>query len=85
VQKLENPDTWPSRMESLSESWTEVGPDSTVLHVARFVESVRTRKPPVEDGRAGHHAAAVAHMVNEAVKRNAPVHWDFERDVLKKA
>ena len=85
VQKLETPDTWPSQMESQGESWTEVGPDSTVLHVARFFDSVRTRKPSVQDGRAGHHAAAVAHMVNESIKRKAPVYWDFERDVLKKA
>jgi hypothetical protein len=53
--------------------------------MARFFDSVRTRKPPVEDGRRGHHAAAVAHMVNESVKRKAPVTWDFEKDVLKKA
>ena len=85
VQKREMPDTWPSQMENQGESWTEVGPDSTVLHVARFFDSVRTRKPSVQDGRAGHHAAAVAHMVNESIKRKAPVYWDFEKDVLKKA
>ncbi len=85
VQKREMPDTWPSSMQSQGESWREVGPDSTVLHVARFFDSVRTRKPSVQDGRAGHHAAAVAHMVNESVRRKAPVSWDFERDVLKKA
>jgi hypothetical protein len=55
------------------------------VHVARFFEAVRTRKPAYEDGRRGHHAAAVAHMVNESVRRRAPVFWDFERDVLKKA
>ena len=85
VQKLEMPDTWPSQMEKQDESWTEVGPDSTVLHVARFFDSVRTRKPSVQDGRAGHRAAAVAHMVNESIKRKTPVYWDFEKDVLKKA
>jgi predicted dehydrogenase len=85
VRKLEMPDTWPSQMESQGESWSEVGPDSTSTHLARFFDSVRTRKPAVEDGRVGHHAAAVAHMVNESIKRKAPVYWDFERDVLKKA
>jgi predicted dehydrogenase len=85
VQKREKPETWPSQMQSQGESWTEVGPDSTVIHVARFFDSVRTRKPSVQDGRRGHHAAAVAHMVNESVKRKAPVSWDFEKDVLKKA
>ncbi len=72
-------------MQSRGESWSEVGPDSTYIHMARFFDSVRTRKPSVEDGRRGHHAAAVAHMVNESVKRKAPVSWDFEKDVLKKA
>ena len=85
VQKREKPETWPAQMQNQGESWTEVGPDSTLIHVSRFFDSVRTRKPSVEDGRAGHHAAAVAHMVNESIKRKAPVAWDFEKDVLKKA
>jgi predicted dehydrogenase len=85
VKKREMPDTWPSQMQSTGETWTEVGPDDTLIHVGRFFDSVRTRKPSVEDGRAGHHAAAVAHMVNESIKRKAPVTWDFEKDVLERA
>ncbi len=85
VQKREKPDTWPSQMQSREESWTEVGPDATFIHLSRFFDSVRTRKPSIEDGRAGHHAAAVAHMVNESIRRQAPVSWDFEKDVVKKA
>jgi predicted dehydrogenase len=85
VQKKERPGTWPSQMWSQGESWTEVGPDATFLHMGRFFEGVRARKPVYEDGRRGHHNAAVAHMVNESVKRKAPVFWDFEKDVLKKA
>ena len=85
VLKKERPSTWPAQMQSEGESWKEVGPDSTDIHMARFVAAVRTRKPVYEDGRRGHHAAAVAHMVNESMKRKAPVAWDFERDVLKKA
>jgi predicted dehydrogenase len=85
VQKREKPETWPAQMRKGSETWTEVGPDATSIHMGRFFESVRTRKASVEDGRTGHHAAAVAHMVNESIKRKAPVYWDFEKDVLKKA
>jgi len=85
VQKKEMPNTWPSQMWGRGESWSEVGPDSTYTHMGRFFDSVRTRRPSVEDGRRGHHAAAVAHMVNESIKRKAPVTWDFEKDVLKKA
>ena len=43
------------------------------------------QKASVQDGRTGHGAAAVAHMVNESIRRKAPVSWDFERDVLKRA
>ncbi len=85
VQKRERPDTWASAMQGQGEAWQEVGPDSTVLHMARFFDSVRTRKPSVQDGRLGHHAAAVAHMVNESIRRQAPVRWDFARDVFQKA
>jgi predicted dehydrogenase len=85
VQKKEMPSTWAPQMWSQGESWTEVGPDATFIHMGHFFEAVRTRKPVYEDGRRGHHNAAVAHMVNESVKRRAPVFWDFDRDVLKKA
>jgi predicted dehydrogenase len=83
VQKRELPRTWPSRMNSEGETWSEVGPDSTFLHLARFIESVRTRKPSVQDARRGHHAAAVPHMVNESIRRQGPVYWDPERDALR--
>jgi hypothetical protein len=85
VQKREMPNTWPSTMSSEGESWSEVGPDSTFLHMSRFIDSVRTRKPSIQDARTGHHAAAVAHMVNESIKRRMPVYWDRDTDVLRKA
>ncbi len=85
VQKKERPGTWPSQMWSQGESWTEVGPDATFIHMGRFFDAVRSRKPVYEDGRRAHHNAAVAHMVNESVKRKGPVFWDFDRDVLRKA
>jgi predicted dehydrogenase len=85
VQKREMPNTWPSAMNSEGESWSEVGPDATIVHMSRFIDSVRTRKPSSEDARAGHHAAAVAHMVNESIKRRMPVYWDRDTDVLRKA
>jgi len=83
VRKSEMPDTWPAQMQGTGETWREVGPDATEIHMSRFIESVRTRKPPVEDGHRGHHAAAVAHMVNESIRREAPVYWDRTTDRLK--
>ena len=44
------------------------GRTPTKVHLARFFESVRTRKAPVEDGERGHRAAAAAHLVNESVR-----------------
>jgi predicted dehydrogenase len=85
VQKREMPSTWTSRMNVGSETWSEQGPGSTYIHMSRFFESVRTRKPSIQDARRGHHAAAVPHMVNESIKRQAPVYWDPEREILKKA
>ena len=40
-------------------TWDDLHP-----HLANFFSSVRTRKPPVEDVRFGHHAAAACHMAN---------------------
>ena len=40
-------------------SWDDLHP-----HLANFFDSVRTRKPPVEDVVFGHHAAAACHMAN---------------------
>jgi hypothetical protein len=51
--------------------------------MSRFIESVRTRKPSMQDARAGHHAAAVPHMVNESMKRKMPVYWDPATERLK--
>jgi predicted dehydrogenase len=85
VQKREMPRSWPSRMNSEGETWSEVGPDSTIIHMSRFIDSIRTRKPSVQDARTAHHAAAVAHMVNESIKRKMPVYWDPEREILKEA
>ena len=84
IQAREMPRTWAPQMQSASETWSQVGPDSTIIHMGRFFDSVRTRKPSVQDGSAGHHAAAVAHMVNESIRSKMPVYWDWEKDTTKK-
>ena len=72
-------------MVSEGETEREVGHNATLVHMTRFFDSVRTRKPPVEDARMGHHAAACAHMVNQSIRTRAAVEWDFARDILRKA
>ena len=80
----ERPGQWSPRLESRGETYSEVGEDATKVHLARFFESVRTRKPPVEDGERGHRAAAAAHLVNESVRSGRPVVWDASAGAIKK-
>jgi len=54
------------------------GPDATEAHLAKFFDSVRTRKKPVEDGEMGSLCAAVGHMVNISHKRQRQVRWDHD-------
>jgi predicted dehydrogenase len=56
------------------------GPDSTDAHLAKFLESVRTRTPPVEDAEMGHRCATVGHMCNISLKEKRDVRWDTGRD-----
>ena len=56
------------------------GEDSNVLHFKHFFECVRNRTTPEENAEVGHHAAAVAHMVNRSIDTGSSVVWDFEND-----
>ena len=59
------------------------GMESTVAHMGHFLDSIRSRKPYWEDARAGHHAAACAHMINQAAREKRLVEWDFSKDDIK--
>lgn len=84
VQAKEVPSHWDPEMERTSQVWNEEGPSDTQIHLSRFFESVRTRKQPIQDARFGHHAAAVAHMINRSVQEGSQkVEWDFEKDKMK--
>ena len=65
------------------EEYKEVGASATVKHMAKFFESVRTRKPTVEGAEAAHRAAACAHMVNESTRSDKLLKWDFRTDTLQ--
>ncbi len=45
-------------------------------HLWKFFESVRSRKPVLQDAVFGHHAALGCHMANESYYRKKPVYWD---------
>jgi predicted dehydrogenase len=83
VQAAETPDTWRQRAVGQSEQWGTTGEDDTVAHIRGFFDAVRTRKQPVEDARAGHRAAACAHMVNRSIRTGQVVEWDPARDTIK--
>jgi predicted dehydrogenase len=83
VIAAERPNAWAPRLEARGETLEEVGEDATKVHLARFFESVRTRKAPVEDGERGHRAAAAAHLVNESVRQGRPVEWDGAKGAMR--
>ncbi|MDZ7373090.1 MAG: Gfo/Idh/MocA family oxidoreductase [candidate division KSB1 bacterium] len=85
VLAAERPDTQPPRVLEAAEIYREEGLDATLVHMQRFFESVRTRKPPVQDALMGHRAAACAHMVNLSIRSGKIVYWDFDRETVKKA
>jgi predicted dehydrogenase len=51
-------------------------PDATVLHLANFINAVRTRQPSYETAEVGHHAAAAGHMVNLSYRTGKRMLWD---------
>lgn len=82
-QARETPETWAPEMKPKLQSWQEWGENATRVHLAHFFDSVRARKPPVEDALTGHRAASCAHLINESLKREKPVHWDFANEKMK--
>ena len=54
---------------------------ATVLHVANFLECVRTRKTPTAPMRLGFQAALVVQMANISLKTGRRVKWN---DALQK-
>ncbi len=76
VQAVESPWLWDAKLEGGVESWRAEGRDDTYTHIANFLASVKSRKPPVEDALFGHRAAACAHMVNTSIRERRLVEWD---------
>lgn len=83
VRQAEMPWTRPPKLVAGTESYTEEGLNSTVVHVGHFLESVRTRQPYWQDALAGYRAAACAHMINRSIETGRVVEWDFQRETIK--
>jgi hypothetical protein len=52
-------------------------------HEANFFESVRTRKPPVENEEFGNHAAIGCHLANYAYFKNTIATWDANAKTIR--
>jgi predicted dehydrogenase len=50
--------------------------DSTRAHMRNWVEAIRTGGRPIEDVRAGHHAALVGHMCNLSHRAGRTARWN---------
>jgi predicted dehydrogenase len=83
VRAAELPGEAKPRLGDGVQHFREAGYDSTVNHMAAWVDAIRTRKPHWEDAAVGHRAAACAHMVNLAARERRLVEWDFGRDDIK--
>jgi predicted dehydrogenase len=57
--------------------------DDVRPHLWTFFESVRSRRPVVEDAVFGHHAALACHMANESYFQHQAVRWDAATKTIK--
>jgi predicted dehydrogenase len=83
VRAREVPDSRRGERVAAGERWSVVGEDDLVAHVRVFLESVRSRKPVVEDARFGHRAAATAHLINQSLREGRVMTWDRAADKAK--
>ena len=60
-------------------------PDSTLRHVANFIECVRSRQRPAADVETGHRASNVAHLGNIAFRTGHKLRWDAARETVDAA
>jgi predicted dehydrogenase len=52
------------------------GEDATTLHVANFIDCVRSRKQPNASVEASHRSTTVAHLGNIAYRTGRKLHWN---------
>lgn len=55
-------------------------PDSTPLHVANFIECMRTRQRPAADIEEGHRSTSIPLLGNIAYRTGRKLKWDPERE-----
>jgi predicted dehydrogenase len=78
----EQPSSRDPRILERSEVYSAEGTDSIRIHMQEFFDAVRNGTATKEDATVGHHAAACAHMINQAIDAERTVHWDPNNDTL---
>lgn len=73
---------WGYRFLSLEKGGAEVKAGSSPeLHVANWLDCVRSRKPPYCNEVAGHYSAMACHICNISYKEHRQVTWQKEWDL----
>ena len=84
--RAEHPLPEPGKFSVDAESQVFKAPDDydyTVDHFHNFFESVRTRKPSVEDAVFGNHTAIACHMANYSLDHHVMATWDAASKSIK--
>jgi predicted dehydrogenase len=58
------------------------GADRTDLHVANFIDCVRTRKTPIADAETGHRSSLIAHLGNISYRVGRKIKWDAKSEQI---
>ncbi len=59
------------------------GDDRTDLHVANFIDCIRSRKRPVADVEIGHKSSIVCHLGNISYRIGSrKIHWDPDKEMI---
>lgn len=51
-------------------------------HHRDFINSVRTRRPPMAPVEVGHHSATICHLLNIAMLTRRPLRWDARSEQI---
>jgi len=87
----DHPSGGPERVEEKGprQNWTEDLDDSSgdsreqfKLHVADFLEAIRSRRQPVSDLEAGHRVATHCHLANLSLRLGRRLEWDPDTEEI---
>jgi predicted dehydrogenase len=77
-----SPETPGQRCEPLKETGFEQVRDQFVPHVRNFLDSVKSRQPPLADLVSGHRTSMACHLANIAMRVGRVVRWDEARNTI---